>query len=105
MTPRLLRCEAKYVQRNVWQLEQEGQHPLTGQRAGYWPFLLFGNYYCILLIDLYVLTTTTNAAADVGVELSTASPNVTLTDVADVVNATLTNVSKSRTSCMKQVSK
>jgi len=35
MTPRLLRCEAKYVQRNVWQLEQEGQHPLTGQRAGY----------------------------------------------------------------------
>jgi len=40
MTPRLLRYEAKYVQRNVRQLEQEGQHPLTGQCAGYWPIRL-----------------------------------------------------------------
>jgi len=45
---------------------------------------------------------TTNAAADVGV---TALPNTSLTDVADVINATLTGVSESRTSCMKQVSK
>ena len=39
------------------------------------------------------MTTTTNAAVDVGVELSTASPNATLTDVSNVVNATLTDVS------------